>query len=161
MDASVWSTRNGEAIHPLSGFSADRFLLFTNFAGSGPSRQNSLDKNKPESLRCKPRGGEPTFSLETLRGAFIPFGGGDYICSGRHFAKHVTMLSFALLCIMYGIELRKGTTKPEAIMAVQRYLPKDKFHSGSNGGNLVRRLDEERRTLMAARYVRPHQLMLI
>lgn len=114
MDASIWSTRNGEAIHPLSGFSADRFLLFTNFAGSGPSRQNSLDKNKPESLRCKPRGGEPTFSLENLRGAFIPFGGGDYICSGRHFAKHVTMFSFALLCIMYGIELRKGTTKPEA-----------------------------------------------
>ena len=114
MDEIIWSTINGETIHPLNEIWADRFLVHTNIPGSGPSRQNSQDKSKPESLQGEPQGGEQTFSLENLRGAFIPFGGGDKICPGRHFGKDEMMFSFALLCTMYDTELCKGIIKPEA-----------------------------------------------
>lgn len=114
MDEIIWSTVDGEIIHPLNKIWADSFLVYTNIPGNGPSRQNSLDKSKPESLQGEPQGGEPTFSLENLRGAFIPFGCGDNICPDRHFCKDEMMFSFKLLCTMHDTELCKGTIKPEA-----------------------------------------------
>ena len=109
MDESVWSTGSSEVLHPLNEFWADRFLIYPNTTGSGPSRPDTLDRNKPgEAYREEPR-----FSTENVRGAFIPFGGGNNICPGRHFAKHEMMFSFVLLTTMYDIELHKGTATPD------------------------------------------------
>ena len=114
MDESVWSTGSGETIHPLNEFWADRFLIHPNIAGSGPSRQSSLQKNNSAPVHGDILPKQATFSLENLRGAFVPFGGGNNICPGRHFAKHEMMFSLALLSTLYDIEPDKGTANPEA-----------------------------------------------
>ena len=114
MDESIWSTGDGQTIHPLTEFWADRFLVHPDIPGSGPSRQKSLHQNKPATLQHDSLPKEATFSVENLRGAFIPFGGGNNICPGRHFAKHEMLFSFALLCTMYDIEPLGSSAKPEA-----------------------------------------------
>ena len=114
MDESAWNTRSGETIHPLNEFWADRFLIHPNNAGSSPWRQDSSSEHIPGPLHGETHGKESTFSQKNLQDAFIPFGGGDSMCPGRHFAKHEAIFSFALLFTTYDIEIRKGTAKPEA-----------------------------------------------
>ena len=47
----------------------------------------------------------PSFSLDNLGGAFIPYDCGLNICPGRNFAKQEIMLSFAMLYTRFDIEL--------------------------------------------------------
>ena len=117
MDEKIWSTGAGDSFHPLSEFWSDRFLIWPNIPGSGPTQQNYIRKmDKPVSVANERLKEAPTFSLENLRGAFIPFGGGSNICPGRHFAKHEAIFSFALLCKTFEMELRSDGSKPDADM---------------------------------------------
>ena len=101
MDKEVWSTGH-KALHPLDKFWAERFLVYSHDPSSGPSfkryqdSQHCATKNDPK---------EPQFSLSGVSGSWIPYGGGQKICPGRHFAKQEILLTFAVLCSAFDIEL--------------------------------------------------------
>lgn len=51
------------------------------------------------------QGVEPVFSLEGVAGCWLPFGGGQRMCPGRHFAKSEMLGTFAMLLSDYDLEL--------------------------------------------------------
>lgn len=71
---------------PLSVFDAERFLV-----SPGPGGAD--------------QGVEPVFSLEGVAGCWLPFGGGQRMCPGRHFAKSEMLGTFAMLLSDYDLEL--------------------------------------------------------
>ncbi|KAK0630533.1 cytochrome P450 [Bombardia bombarda] len=71
---------------PLEEFHADRFLV--------PKKDEEL--------------GGLEFSLDGLAGLWLPYGGGQRMCPGRHFAKSEIISTFALLTSRYDMELMEG-----------------------------------------------------
>lgn len=72
---------------PLHEFHPERFLVGDNKA-SDPEGGASLE-----------------FSMEELAGLWIPYGGGQRMCPGRHFAKNEIIGTFAVLTREYDLEL--------------------------------------------------------
>ena len=48
---------------------------------------------------------EPSFSVEGMQGKWMPYGMGEHMCPGRHFAKYEMLLSFAVLVDQFDIEI--------------------------------------------------------
>ena len=126
MDEELWNFGTVGNPHLLNEFWSDRFLIYPNDANSGPLKKRTLQADEKkitttESLTGKETQEPPRFSTEGLSGAWIPYGGGQRMCPGRHFAKQEIIASFAMLCTAYDIELRteKGS-KPEPDMS---YFP--------------------------------------
>lgn len=69
---------------PLAEFDAERFII--------------NDTEPSEKV------GAATFSLEGLAGHWLPFGGGQRMCPGRHFAKTEMLGTFAMLFDRYDLE---------------------------------------------------------
>lgn len=107
MNPAVWNAGTIEDSHPLDQFWADRFLVYPDDPSSGPSRKNlptvQILPRKPNSERRQQQG--PQFTMDNVAGGWIPYGGGDRICPGRHFAKQEIIGSFATLFTHYDIEL--------------------------------------------------------
>jgi len=101
MDEGTWNTRGGR--YPVGRFWEERFLVYPGDPGSGPLRRDGGGK-QPDLVEEKDKG-EPTFSLEGLEGAWIPYGGGYAACPGRHFAKRIILYTTALLVGGYDIEI--------------------------------------------------------
>lgn len=68
----AWSRTTQRSSKPLSDFDAERFLI--------PSES-----------------GDPEYSLDGLAGLWIPFGGGERMCPGRHLAKLEMLFTLAYL----------------------------------------------------------------
>ncbi|KUJ19330.1 cytochrome P450 [Mollisia scopiformis] len=83
MDKSFWNTKRGA--YPVQSFWADRFLRDSSDPTSGPMNPD-LENDASSSRNVG--GGESSFSLDSLEGSWIPFGGGHAICPGRFLAKH-------------------------------------------------------------------------
>lgn len=125
MNPHVWNAGTPENPHPLDTFWADRFLIYSNDPMSGPARKDILSvKGKHGGSRMmeeKSLETEPRFSLEGVAGGWIPYGGGQRMCPGRHFAKQEIIGTLALLLTHYEIELREPTKgAPECDM---RFFP--------------------------------------
>ena len=126
MDKEIWNTGTVEDPHPLTEFWSDRFLVYPNDPISGPLKKRNLaEDEKPSSgsasLANQSRLEEPRFAMEGLSGAWVPYGGGQRMCPGRHFAKQEMIASFAILCTAYDIEIVTGEgSAPEPDM---RYFP--------------------------------------
>ncbi|CZT52281.1 uncharacterized protein RSE6_13579 [Rhynchosporium secalis] len=92
MNEDVWNS----STHPLTEFYSDRFIVDTNDPDSGPFKGNKV-KNKDR---------KPYFALDgSSNGAWIPYGGGNHLCPGRHFAKREIITTVALLLSAYDMEL--------------------------------------------------------
>lgn len=109
MNPNVWNAGTPENPHPLHTFWADRFLIYPNDPTSGPLRKElagGREKSHGESaLAEKPLEMAPRFSMEGVAGGWIPYGGGQRMCPGRHFAKQEIIGTLAMLLTHYEIEL--------------------------------------------------------
>lgn len=107
MNPNIWNTGTPEDPHPLDQFWADRFLIYPDDPTSGPLRKDYTAREKEQrnwTLADKVEMG-PKFSMEGVAGGWIPYGGGQRICPGRHFAKQEIIGTFAMLFTHYDIEL--------------------------------------------------------
>ncbi|KAI9741289.1 MAG: hypothetical protein M1834_003006 [Cirrosporium novae-zelandiae] len=108
-DKEVWNTGNPSTPHPVDEFWEDRFIVYPNDSTSGPLLPNSkaISKPKPKpSIPPSPKNkNSPYFSIENMAGAWIPYGGGQNMCPGRHFAKQEIIGSIAMFLTAYDIEL--------------------------------------------------------
>ena len=112
MNPNIWNADTAVNPHQLDTFWADRFLIYPNDPLSGPSRKDIIlaDENYSESMtEERPLETEPRFSLEGVAGGWIPYGGGQRMCPGRHFAKQEIIGTLALLLTHYEIELWEPT----------------------------------------------------
>ena len=79
-DPKTWSASGDSYCPPANIFWAKRFL------------RKTADKNVE-------------FSLRGLSAAWIPYGGGQRICPGRHFAKQEMIVSLAILLTLFDVEM--------------------------------------------------------
>ncbi len=110
MNPNVWNAGTPEKPHPLHTFWADRFLIYPNDPTSGPLRKELADEQGnrycDHALAEKSSEEGPRFSMEGVAGGWIPYGGGQRMCPGRHFAKQEIIGTLAMLLTHYDIELR-------------------------------------------------------
>ena len=108
MNEELWSSGGEGDPHPLTEFWAERFLIYPDRPQSGPIRAN-VASAKDAQMRAPaldpPTSTKPVFSIEGLAGGWIPYGGGPWMCPGRHFAKQEMIASFAMLFAYFDIEL--------------------------------------------------------
>lgn len=107
MNPAIWNAGTPSDPHPLDQFWADRFLVYDSDPSSGPSRKdNSTIRTSQRERDAESESEEaPRFSMNNVAGGWIPYGGGERICPGRHFAKQEIISSFAMLFTHYDIEL--------------------------------------------------------
>lgn len=105
-DPKAWSAHTDGGKRPLDQFWAERFLVPSN-----------IDKTGDEDTR----GGttEKQFSLNGLSAAWIPYGGGAFMCPGRHFAKQEIIGCVAVCQAYYDMEI---VGKPDG------WMPKPNVH---------------------------------
>ena len=105
-DPKEWGTTGG---HAVDRFWAERFL-----AQPEPSVSDSIDESAVQesrdsiSARCngrKKHSGSPQVSFNGCSNAWIPYGGGQRMCPGRHFAKQEMIVTLAIMLTLYDIEL--------------------------------------------------------
>ncbi|TWU72239.1 hypothetical protein ED733_000226 [Metarhizium rileyi] len=108
MDGAVWNPgENNE--HPLDTFWAERFLKYDGVAGSGPRKPASRHTSNPcpfEKLGETPTAcpASASFGIKDVEGAWIPYGGGQRQCPGRHFAKRDIIFTAAVMVTYFDIE---------------------------------------------------------
>ena len=110
--------------HALNEFWAERFLVYPG-NGNAPLKSGSKDKHdatisnlesetttnsSPSSTPIAAKLNDnpivsPHFSTEGLAGAWIPYGGGQNMCPGRHFAKQEILVVFASIVTSFDIDL--------------------------------------------------------
>lgn len=113
-----WNTGSEDQPHPLHDFWAERFLVYPDDNRSGPLKPGYTSQpmrthtpDRPRSSSSPPHtaisGSEkaPRFSIDGLSGIWIPYGGGQNKCPGRHFAKQEILLTLASLLSCFEIEL--------------------------------------------------------
>lgn len=98
LNTEAWVQSGRPPTWPLEEFQAERFLV--------PKKKDTTDGGDAGSTYPSAFGDEDLeFSVEGLAGCWLPFGGGQRLCPGRHFAKQLITLAFALLFNDFDIEL--------------------------------------------------------
>ncbi|KAK3332568.1 cytochrome P450 [Cercophora scortea] len=119
LDPGEWARAGRTLTKPLEEFDAERFLV-------EPGWTRPLGKQAPAATTTTPAAVQDVdqdkgqgnssdhdplsydgrrFSMDGLLGLWIPYGGGDHLCPGRHFAKQQILLTFATLITKFDIEL--------------------------------------------------------
>ncbi|TRX95879.1 hypothetical protein FHL15_003021 [Xylaria flabelliformis] len=113
-DHTAWLRAGRQLGRPLHEFDPNRFLVDTtwkrpwhNNRGSEASQKTpAVPMETPDSSKMKQR-----FFMEGLLGLWIPYGGGDHVCPGRHFAKHEILMTFAAILSEFDIQLEHPKSK--------------------------------------------------
>ncbi|KAI0117412.1 cytochrome P450 [Daldinia grandis] len=107
LDEEAWSRSGRIPKAPLDQFDAERFLVGPDsHLWSGPTMGMSGSITSHNSI--KP--GNRQFSMAGLAGIWLPFGGGDRMCPGRHYAKAEMTITLALLFNKFDVELMVADT---------------------------------------------------
>ncbi|ETS85981.1 hypothetical protein PFICI_04006 [Pestalotiopsis fici W106-1] len=117
-DYPGWERAGRSLKKPLEEFDAERFLVDADWV---PPSLAALRKAEKTMARNTTSSTQKRFSVEGLLGLWYPYGGGDHICPGRHYAKHQIIISFAMLSEKFDFELQD----PEActVLPNMRYAP--------------------------------------
>jgi cytochrome P450 len=118
-DPKVWNQGTVEDPHPLNKFWAERFLIKPDQDHSGPVLQSYRSRQVDGSTTTRP--GPPArvdsvmqpsspepevkYSTDGLAGAWVPYGGGQSLCPGRHYAKQEMLMTFAIMSTCFDIEI--------------------------------------------------------
>ncbi|KAI1451239.1 cytochrome P450 [Annulohypoxylon moriforme] len=119
LDHTAWVKAGRTLNKPLEEFDAERFLVDQDWVRPSlegfrkPAKMPERDPNSPPPKK--------RFTVEGLLGLWYPYGGGDRICPGRHYAKHQLLLTFTTLFSKFDLEL----IDPKASKAApnMRYAP--------------------------------------
>lgn len=84
MDPDVWTPKDKPHRRPVHEFWPERFLV----APTGKSKNAA-----------------PEFSFKGLGNSWLPYGGGNRMCPGRHFAKQEMISSLAMMLTLFDIEM--------------------------------------------------------
>ncbi|KFG81035.1 Pfs, NACHT and Ankyrin domain protein [Metarhizium anisopliae] len=112
MDPAVWNAGEGGR-HPLDTFWAERFLRYDGVPGSGPRRTDGNEAGGTcaargagprEAAACPASAGGVSFGIKDVDGSWIPYGGGQRQCPGRHFAKRDIIYTAAVMVTYFDIE---------------------------------------------------------
>ncbi len=119
-DKTIWNEGpvNG-VVHDVEEFWPERFLVYPNDPSTGPRRPDAKTKSKARGGEKVIEDDKPIFTIESVQGSFVPYGGGLKMCPGRFFAKQEIILSTAMFLTMFDIELEKNDL-PEPNLA---YFP--------------------------------------
>ncbi|KAI1810303.1 hypothetical protein GGS20DRAFT_208003 [Poronia punctata] len=99
-DNTSWFRAGRQLNKPLEEFDPKRFLVDSDWTRPQPTQESREILKQRESKTVTPSKEKLAgrhFSMDGLLGFWIPYGGGENICPGRHFAKHKIMLTFAAL----------------------------------------------------------------
>lgn len=91
MNEEVWRQAGRSSKVPLSNFDAKRFLV-------------ARETYKSSQASCK----GSSFSLDNLAGIWTPYGGGHWLCPGRHFAKIEILVTVALFFLRFEIQILRN-----------------------------------------------------
>ena len=108
-DPIAWSVTNPDQSHPVENFWPERFLTYSTSIDS--RSHHGFQNNDTKS----PLNFNPSFSLDHLSGCFMPYGGGQGICTGRHFAKYEIITTLALFVTLFDIELVDKSTQGKVL----------------------------------------------
>lgn len=122
MNEEIWSTGGDKNPYPLDTFWSDRFIVNPEDPSSGPLRRPKEKKNRPNAASQSNKAADPAkpyFSVDGLSASWVPYGGGQSLCPGRHFAKQEIITTTAILLAAYEIELieERGKKRPEVDMS--------------------------------------------
>ena len=117
-DPRGWCTNEKQPDHPINHFWAERFLVYQNPGHSSATPGNlshETEHTSPKHLDKDTKDSNvPEFSLKGYSGYWIPYGGGQRMCPGRHFAKLEILSTFAMILTLFDVELAQGAgTIPE------------------------------------------------
>jgi cytochrome P450 len=101
MDESIWNP-DGSSPHALENFWGRRFLAGPESEGKPDPSSAAVQTNLPTAQTSL---NVPRFAGEGLGAKFFPFGMGERVCPGRHFAKIQTLLTYAVISKSFDIEL--------------------------------------------------------
>lgn len=118
-----WNANTTKKPHSLDEFWAERFLVYPGNSNT-PLKSSSKNNNdatpsnmKNETITSSPSSipvaaklnenskASPQFSTKGLAGAWIPYGGGQNMCPGRHFAKQEVLVTFASILTSFDVQL--------------------------------------------------------
>lgn len=98
-------------------FSRDPGFNDEAWAAAGRPQQRLLAEFDPErflvAAQEEEQKMEDCYSMEKLSGCWLPFGGGQRMCPGRHFAKSEILVAFATLFLRYELELVGDNVRPD------------------------------------------------
>ncbi|KAK3302662.1 cytochrome P450 [Chaetomium strumarium] len=98
LDEAVWGVDG----HPASEFWAWRHVKFVD---DEPEEQEEDDSERNSPVRTR----KMQFAMRGRPSSFFPYGGGYWVCPGRHFAKMEIMLALALMVTKFDFEFVEWT----------------------------------------------------
>lgn len=100
LNEEAWFAAGRRSNFPLSQFQADRFLVPKSSSGGNESpNKTSKEADSRREYEC---------SLDGLAGLWLPYGGGQRMCPGRHFTKAEVLSTFAFLLSRFDLEVHES-----------------------------------------------------
>ncbi|KAI0594165.1 cytochrome P450 [Biscogniauxia sp. FL1348] len=131
LDTDAWIRAGRTLRKPLEEFDAERFLVDTDWARPGVSSMTDTTNTRGN--------GKRRFSTDGLLGLWVPYGGGDHICPGRHLAKQQMLVTFALLLLEFEMELSSDPAVVAKVKPDMRFAPFGSLPPENKVGFRIRR----------------------
>ncbi|TGJ81618.1 hypothetical protein E0Z10_g7141 [Xylaria hypoxylon] len=115
LDAEAWTRAGRTPRMPLEEFDTERFLVHPGW--KGPGGYSKAEPMNTEEV------GNSRFSTDGLQGLWVPYGGGDHMCPGRHLAKQQMLVTFALLISEFDMEILADSVAADMVKPDMRFAP--------------------------------------
>ena len=104
MDSEVWVIHEND--RPVEEFWAERFLVYAEETATETIAKADTEIAESAAQGIRP---ESKFSLEGRSDSWLPYGGGQRMCPGRHFVKQEMIYGLAIMITLFDIELESKT----------------------------------------------------